>query len=240
MSALLRRWSRTRAAPTFTAVSRTHVGRVRQVNEDRLLDRTARGLWAIADGMGGHRAGDVAAGIAIDTLAALADTGALIDESAVTTALSAANAAIIAATGDTDTSGTTIVAATPTHVLWVGDSRAYRIRDERLTPLTRDHSVVQELIDAGLLSPADAPRHPRANVITRALGIGAAVEIERARIELLAGDLLLLCSDGLSRSLDPRDFIPGRPLEAQADRLLTNALQRDGSDNASLILVAVG
>lgn len=238
MSALLKRWRR---VPTlsFSAVSRTHVGRVRTVNEDRVLDRTDRGLWAIADGMGGHRAGDVAAGIAIDALGRLADDDGPIDERTVVAALTAANAAIIAATGNDETCGTTIVAATPTRVFWAGDSRAYRIRDGRLTLLTRDHSVVQDLVDAGLLSAADALRHPHANVITRALGIGTELTVDSAPVELIAGDLLLLCSDGLSRSLDRRDFIPDLGIEAQADRLLTNALQRDGSDNASLVLVAV-
>ena len=97
-----------------------------------------------------------------------------------------------------------------------------------------------ELVDGGLLSEAEAERHPQANVVTRALGITSSVAIETADCDILPGDLILICSDGLSRSLGPRDFTPGLELGIQADRLLMNALQRDGSDNASLVLVAVG
>ena len=244
MIALLGRVTRrcARQAPpvAFRSVHRTHVGRVRRVNEDRVLDAPGRGLWAVADGMGGHSAGDRAAAAAIDALAALADP---ITAPAILEALHAANRSIAAGAAGGG-SGTTIVVAwaegTRLHLFWAGDSRAYRVRGGRATPLTRDHSLVQELVDGGLLSEAEAERHPQANVITRALGIAAGVAIEKTECDLVPGDLLLLCSDGLSRSLDPRDFAPGLELDAQADRLLGHALQRDGSDNTSLVLAAAG
>ncbi len=242
MIGLLRRLTRreTRPAPSFAvrSVHRTHVGRVRQVNEDRVLDRPDAGLWAVADGMGGHSAGDRAATAAIDALEALA---APVTAQAILDALHGANRSIAAQAGQGG-SGTTIVAAwieeERLHLFWAGDSRAYRVRDGRATPLTRDHSLVQELVDAGMLTEVEAERHPRANVITRALGIAEAVRIETATTDIGMGDLVLLCSDGLSRSLDPRDFAPMLDLDAQADRLLMNALRRDGSDNASLVLIA--
>lgn len=237
---LTRRRTRLAAAFAVRSTHRTHVGRVRQVNEDRVLDRPDRRLWAVADGMGGHSAGDRAAAAAIDALDALPEP---ITAPALLRALQAANRSI-AAEAERGGSGTTIVAAWAEamrlRLFWAGDSRAYRVRDGRAVALTRDHSLVQELVDGGLLSEAEAERHPQANVVTRALGVAPDVAIETAECDLVAGDLILLCSDGLSRSLGPRDFAPGLDLGIQADRLLMNALQRDGSDNASLVLVAVG
>lgn len=237
-------WPRGRSQPvTARSAARTHVGRVRTVNEDRLLDRSDRSLWAVADGMGGHSAGDVAADRAIAAMAALADDPAPVTRERVIAALEGANAAILA-DAPVAGSGTTIVAAllsgSEATILWAGDSRAYLIRGAAAERLTRDHSVVQELVDAGLLADADAHRHPRSNVITRALGVAPAVAIEVARVAVAPGDLLLLCSDGVSRSLGDRDFLAAGSLDERADRLLANALQRDGSDNASLLLVAVG
>jgi serine/threonine protein phosphatase PrpC len=237
---LTRRRTRHVAPIAVRSTYRTHVGRVRSINEDRVLDRADRRLWAVADGMGGHSAGDRAAAAAIDALDALPDP---ITAPAILGALNAANRSI-AAQAERGGSGTTIVVAwaeaTRLRLFWAGDSRAYRVRDGRAVPLTRDHSLVQELVDGGLLSEAEAERHPQANVVTRALGIASSVAIETADCDLVAGDLILLCSDGLSRSLGPRDFAPGLDLSTQGDRLLMNALQRDGSDNASLVLVAAG
>lgn len=237
---LTRRRTRHTRPAAVRSTHRTHVGRVRQVNEDRVLDRPERRLWAVADGMGGHSAGDRAAAAAIDALDALSEP---ITAPAILRALHAADRRI-AAEAERGGSGATIVVAwaegARLHLFWAGDSRAYRIRDGRAVALTRDHSLVQELVDGGLLSEAEAERHPQANVVTRALGIASDVAIETAECDLVPGDLVLLCSDGLSRSLGPRDFTPGIDLGVQADRLLMNALQRDGSDNASLVLVAVG
>ena len=237
---LTRRRSREAAALAVRSTHRTHVGRVRQVNEDRVLDRPERRLWAVADGMGGHSAGDRAAAAAIDALDALPGP---ITAPAILEALHDANRSI-AAQAERGGSGTTVVVAwgegARLHLFWAGDSRAYRVREGRATPLTRDHSLVQELVDGGLLTEAEAERHPQANVVTRALGIAPGVAIETRATDLAPGDLLLLCSDGLSRSLDPRDFAPGLALDTQADRLLRHALQRDGSDNASLVLIAAG
>lgn len=225
-------------SPVIRSTSRTHVGRVRRVNEDRLLDAPDRSLWVVADGMGGHSAGDVAA----DALVAhLTESGPLPDAASLEAALVEANGAIREQTGGQG--GTTVVALrimdTTATLSWAGDSRAYLIRDGRLGLLTHDHSVVQQLIDAGVISAEQALHHPHANVITNALGISTDVRIDSNTVELMPYDRLLLCSDGLSRSLSERDVTGDCELEALADRMLTNALQRDGQDNISLILVEI-
>jgi serine/threonine-protein phosphatase Stp1 len=247
--AILPRWARFAGAatPVITtrcrSAARTHVGRVRSINEDRLLDRPDRGLWVIADGMGGHHAGAAAATTAVEMLAGLADRLGPITRADLLAAIRDANAAIhTGSAAEAGTSGATIVAMTVIDdratVCWAGDSRAYRIRAGIAERLTRDHSLVQELVDAGVLAEAAAERHPRANVVTRALGVAASVEIDVVAAALAPGDRLLLCSDGISRSLHPRDFATMPvAIDACADRLLANALQRDGSDNATLILV---
>lgn len=221
------------------STSRTHVGRVRRVNEDRLLDAPERALWVVADGMGGHSAGEVAAEALVAHLAA---SGPLPEAAALETALVEANGAIREQTGGQG--GTTVVAlqiiGTTATLSWAGDSRAYLIRDGALRLLTHDHSVVQQLIDAGMITPEQALHHPHANVITNALGTSVEVRIDTNAIQLMSGDRILLCSDGLSRSLSERDVAGECALDPLADRMLTNALQRDGHDNISLILVEIG
>lgn len=226
-------------AQDVRSASRTHVGHVRKVNEDRILDRPERRLWAVADGMGGHHSGDVAAQFAIDALDAIDHPSA----DAIVEALRDANAALFNRGQDGDRrSGTTVVAASVhgdiADIFWAGDSRAYRIRDGALELLTRDHSLVQRLVDAGALSAEEAQRHPKANVITRALGVEDHIVIERRQVELRPGDLILLCSDGLSRTLGAE--VPrSTGLPDLADLLIDQAMSRDGTDNASLVIAAM-
>jgi serine/threonine protein phosphatase PrpC len=240
---LMSRWFR-RRAPTAAPIAvapraapRTDVGRVRKINEDRVLDRGENGLWAVADGMGGMRAGDVAAQTVVDLLAGLE----LVSPDAITQVLQAANATIHATGGGT--SGATIVAAhvagDAATILWAGDSRAYQVRAGKVRQVTRDHSFVQDMVDRGLIEAADADSHPRANVITRAVGVAADLQLDRVSLALEAGDRLFLCSDGVSRSLDLADLARAEPIDVLADRLLAAALERDGSDNASLVLIEV-
>ena len=224
---------------SIRSVSRTHVGKVRTINEDRVLDRPDRGLWAVADGMGGHYAGDVAAQTAIDRL----DKVEVPRAETILAALQAANAEIFAKFGSENRrSGTTIVAAHiscgKVDLFWAGDSRAYRIRDGALQLLTRDHSVVQQLVDAGALSPGAAARHPQSNVITRALGVENQVTVDHVTLPVLPGDGILLCSDGVSRSLG--DQPPAvASMASLAQHILDEALALDGSDNASLVFIAI-
>jgi serine/threonine protein phosphatase PrpC len=232
--------------PMLSSTSRTHVGHVRQVNEDRVLDRPERGLWAVADGMGGHRGGDIAAEIAIGALKKLADDPAPIGGEAILAALDRANGEILqrgAAAGGVI--GSTIVALHiadgRAHLFWAGDSRAYKADVQGWRQVTSDHSLVQQLLDAGAIDREQAARHPRAHVITRALGVEPTIEIEAVSFAVAAGDILLLCSDGLSRAADAASFgdMPASG-DAAADRMLTEALRRDGSDNISFVLVTIG
>lgn len=229
-------------ALAFASAARSHVGHVRKINEDRLLDCPERGLWAVADGMGGHHGGDVAAELVIGALRQLVRQPDAITAPMILEALHKANAAILERGQDVGgTIGSTVVVL---HIVdgqgmlfWAGDSRAYHGKQGVWTQVTRDHSVVQELLDAGLIDDDQARRHPKAHIITRALGITPDLDIAQVTHSVAPGDRLLLCSDGLMRMLDTRDFTPDAEIEAEADTLLTLALQRDGSDNISLVLV---
>jgi serine/threonine protein phosphatase PrpC len=228
-------------AAAIESVSLTHVGHVRAVNEDRVLNLPEAKLWAIADGMGGHQSGDVAAQIAIDALGNLASSEQTMCGDDILAALQSANTLIYARYADAERrSGTTIVAALLINdrleIFWAGDSRAYRLRAGMWHLLTRDHSVVQEMVDAGALPPSAAANHPKSNVITRALGVDREVAIERLMTPLVAGDIIMLCSDGVSRTLG-KDTIGIPSLDLLAQSLLDQALVRDGSDNASLVLI---
>jgi serine/threonine protein phosphatase PrpC len=226
---------------SLRSVSRSHVGRVRTINEDRVFDCAGIGCWAVADGMGGHRGGDVAAQTAIDCLRSFSDHARPSREE-VMSALDRANDTIYRTNLQLGAqAGTTIVAAVMEQnrmcVAWAGDSRAYLVREGTVAQLTRDHSFVQELVDAGLISPSEAREHPKSNIVTRALGIDPAARLDRIDLDLLPDDRILLCSDGLSRSLDASDLIVSTPIDALADSLLGNALRRDGSDNVSLVVL---
>lgn len=224
------------------SASRSHVGLIRAINEDRVFDCPEAGLWAVADGMGGHRGGDLAAQAVIDELRRLTQTADRITAADVLAALIAANAAILRRNRESGfDAGATVVVALLTgetaHIAWAGDSRAYRLHGGGTDLLTQDHSVVQELVAAGLLSAEMAERHPQANVVTRALGVGDDVELDWVSVELRRGDRLLLCSDGLSRSLRDHGGAPPSTVQDAADALLADALRRDGSDNISLVIV---
>ena len=224
------------------SVSRTHVGRVRLINEDRVLDDPAARLWAVADGMGGHSGGDLAAQQIVDSLRQTALHPVSPDTAA--RALQGANGQIHARNRRLGLeAGATVVMAVLAHdgleITWAGDSRAYRIGAAGAELLTHDHSVVQQLVDAGTISPEMAERHPYANVVTRALGIDPDLVLDSITAIPCAGRFLL-CSDGLSRSLRDEDLSAETSLEQLADTLLASALARDGSDNISLILIEIG
>jgi serine/threonine protein phosphatase PrpC len=230
----------------FRSAARTHAGMRRTVNEDRVLDRNDKGLWAIADGMGGHRAGDVAASTVIDAMAAV-DHGpsgySYLGD--IVGAVERANAAIFAGrAAQGGSSGSTLVAliAHEGHYacLWAGDSRAYLFRDGALAAITRDHSVVQQLVDRGDVPENRRRQHPNAHIITRAVGVDAQVELDRQFAAIAPGDIFLLCSDGLTACLDDAEIargLAGGDLDAAADDLLRIALGRQALDNVSLILV---
>jgi protein phosphatase len=228
----------------------TDVGRMRKNNEDSYL--SSQPVAAVADGMGGHSAGEVASAIAIEELAALRDQGPWTNETAATDdlkqAILRANRRIretAARDRRLNGMGTTLVALLEdgdmVHVANVGDSRGYLLRQGELSQVTVDHSLVQELVDDGRLSPEDAERHPQRSVITRALGIDPEVEFDLFTYKLQVGDRLLLCSDGLSDVVEPaqiRKVLLKVPSAQRAAReLITVANANGGPDNITVIVV---
>ena len=232
----------------FESVSRTHVGCRRKVNEDAFLSRPDIGLWAVADGMGGHHAGDVASALIVELLATCPPGLALAPRMGKARgALTDANARLIAMAGQDPRQrpiGSTAVVlgadAGSFHCLWVGDSRAYRAHKGVLAQLTHDHSLVQELVDAGHLDPAEAQTHPNANVITRAVGSDSEVKIDAVGGKLAAGDVFLLASDGLTRLMDDRELfaaLTSHDLERTADALIATCLERGAPDNVTFVIL---
>ena len=228
----------------------TDVGRMRKNNEDSYL--SSQPVAAVADGMGGHSAGEVASAIAIEELAALGSRGPWENETAATDdlkqAILLANRRIREmAAGDRKLlgMGTTLVALLEdgdmVHVANVGDSRGYLLRQGELSQVTVDHSLVQELVDDGRLSPEDAERHPQRSVITRALGIDPEVEFDLFTYKLQVGDRLLLCSDGLSDVVEPAQIrnvlLRVRNSHQAARKLVTVANEQGGPDNITVIVV---
>ncbi|HEX4909061.1 MAG TPA: Stp1/IreP family PP2C-type Ser/Thr phosphatase, partial [Actinomycetes bacterium] len=228
----------------------TDVGRMRKNNEDSYL--SSKPVAAVADGMGGHSAGEVASAIAIEELAALRDRGPWDNETAATDdlkqAILRANRRIremAASDRKLNGMGTTLVALLEdgdmVHVANVGDSRGYLLRQGELSQVTVDHSLVQELVDDGRLSPEDAERHPQRSVITRALGIDPEVEFDLFTYKLQVGDRLLLCSDGLSDVVEPAQIrnvlLRVRNSHEAARKLVTVANEQGGPDNITVIVV---
>jgi serine/threonine protein phosphatase PrpC len=231
-------------------------GRVREQNQDVCLVDLGRQLFAVADGMGGHRAGRVAAEIAVGSLPALLDrarhdAGQAGAGAALERAVAAVNE-VVHAEGANDPAregmGTTLVVVLVTgmtaHLAHVGDSRAYLLRRGRLRRLTEDHCVAAELVRAGVLDPVAAQEHPSAHNLTQAIGMPEPVRPPRSRLKLARGDRLLLCSDGLTKMLaDERirtlldsAITPERACEA----LVAAANTAGGRDNVSVVVVDVG
>lgn len=234
----------------FECASRTNVGLKRKINEDSILAAPERGLWVVADGMGGHDAGEVASAMVTDALRCLPETSDVdsLTDSAVD-ALRTVNGELIALARSSErkqTIGTTVVglaiADGAFRCFWMGDSRAYLLRDGDISRISHDHSLVQNLVDAGMLKPEDAESHENANLITRAVGVAETAEVDVVSGDARPGDLFLLASDGLTRVV-PDDEIALElrrvPPEQAAEKLLDLVLQRGAPDNVSLIIAKV-
>jgi len=231
-------------------VSRTHTGLKRKVNEDSVLVRTERGLWAVADGMGGHEAGDVASAKVVEALAMVPPSSRLEDfVGDAVVALKHVNRELIALAQSGNhprTIGSTVVGLAAVNgrygCFWAGDSRAYRIRDGEIHQLSRDHSLVQDLVDAGMLERSEAENHPNASVVTRAVGAAEDLRVDTVTGDARAGDLFLLASDGLTRVVEDEAIVGAlnQPtLDDVGDRLIQMVLDRGAPDNVSLVLVLV-
>lgn len=223
----------------------TDVGRVRDHNEDGYLVAEDLGLIAVADGMGGHRGGEVASATALEALRIAFLAGAAIED-----AVGAANEAVhdqsvadpnLRGMGTTITAGALADVSEDEHA--VGDSRAYLVRDGQLQRVTTDHSLVEELFRAGELTAAEAEQDPRRSMITRALGLESGVEVDVEQIELADGDRVLLCSDGLTNMVSEADLLThlvetADPQDVTRD-LVDAANAAGGVDNITVVVIDI-
>lgn len=227
----------------------TDLGRRRETNQDAFLAEYP--LFIVADGMGGHAGGEIASRSTVTRLQAMVDAGE-VDRPAIENALARAVEDIADHPETTDEgTGTTLTGVyldvagdEPQWVsLNIGDSRVYLLRDERLLQVTTDHSVVQELIAAGKLSPEEAEGHPYSNVITRAVGASELTAPDYITIDVRVGDRFVICSDGLTKELTDygiQHFLRENADPAAAvDAMLAAALENGGRDNVTLVIVQV-
>ncbi len=232
------------------SAARTHIGKVRASNQDAILVCPGKyGIYGVADGMGGHKAGDVASKIAVEvTEKALKNARPSI--ALLRSAIQEVNLAIYREqlqNPDFSGMGTTMT------VIWeddervllghVGDSRAYRVREKSIRQISQDHSMVAEMVRRGVLTEEEARVHPYRNIITRALGTDETVEVDAEELDKRPGDLYLLCSDGLSEYVQNESLLyilrKHPSLEEAADVLLNMALEGGGRDNISVVLAEV-
>lgn len=229
----------------------THPGMKRKHNEDAYVDRPDLGIWAVADGAGGHHAGEVASGMIREALDAIppglsaSELLAQVRMRIESTHAALRDLAMQRGPNVTIASTVVVLMARGEHFacLWAGDSRAYLLRDGIMQQITRDHSLVQELVESGAIRPEDAESHPRANVITRAVGADLDdFALDKVSGRLQPGDRFLLCSDGLSKTLPEtqltallgtRDGVP------PPQSLIPAALAMNASDNVTAVMVEV-
>jgi len=223
----------------------SHVGAVRKNNEDSYLHRPDLGLWVVADGMGGHAAGDVASQTVVECMTQIPSNGSLssLVEAAEDKLLEANRRLLALAVNQHQrTIGSTAVALLArggfAACLWAGDSRVYRVRGKKTERLTQDHAMVEDLVSSGLMSRDEAISHPQANRITRAIGAmpGLFIDVEMFPIE--PNDIYVLCSDGLYKELSDAEI--GKTLngnEQAVDALINLALERRARDNVTAIAV---
>ena len=239
------------SVPGCRSWAMTHVGVVRTHNEDAFVDRPDLGLWAVADGAGGHDSGEVASGMIAAALTAVPeglDAGQLLAQ--VRLRLIGTHEALREEAERRG--GRSIIASTVVALilrdghfacLWAGDSRAYLLRAGEFGQISHDHSLVQELVDCGAITAAEAEHHPHANVITRAVGTEAeTLEIDKVIGEAIAGDRFLLCSDGLSKMLGEAEIaalVAAPEGISPAEALVAATLARGANDNVTAVVVEV-
>ncbi|MEM7089940.1 MAG: protein phosphatase 2C domain-containing protein [Pseudomonadota bacterium] len=229
--------------------ARSHVGHKRKVNEDAVLTLPEESLWLVADGMGGHEAGDYASRLVADMVAAIPPGLSPSDRlTALRDAIQRAHGVIRqeAEARGGGTIGTTVACMMLANGhfvgLWAGDSRIYLLRDGKIQMLTTDHSVVADLVLAGQMNWDEAEQHPQSNAITRAVGVGEALELDKIRGEVQPGDRFLICSDGLSKYATfamLQKALKEMPIETVSDQLVQIALDGGGADNITVIVVDI-
>ncbi|GAC21722.1 PP2C family protein-serine/threonine phosphatase [Paraglaciecola arctica] len=231
---------------TWKSVAKTDIGTIRKVNEDGFLDCPQVGMWCVADGMGGHAKGDVASKMIVDGLQNIANSNSYpLGTQQIKDVLQQVNSRLVSMASEKQAViGSTVVVLVFdhqfAHCIWAGDSRIYRVRNNKLTRLTQDHSQVEELVQKGLLTPEEAERHPNANVITRAVGASDELDLDVVSDVRLDGDKYCLCSDGLNKVIDDveiEQLLLNTPLDSIAPLLITTSLERKARDNVTVIVV---
>jgi serine/threonine protein phosphatase PrpC len=234
----------------WSCSAESNVGMVRKINEDSILMNADAGLWAVADGMGGYEAGDVASNMIVSSLSEIKKHEYLysfVDD--VEDKLIDTNNRILEYSEimhDGRMLGSTIISLLIQGqvgvCVWVGDSRLYRIRNNELQQVSRDHSHVQELIDQGLITPEEAEHHPEGNIITRAVGTGSDLYVDISAFNIQLGDKYLLCSDGLYNAVSEYEILQciidnDDDLDVTVNKLIQLALDYGAPDNVSVIFV---
>lgn len=234
--------------------SKTDIGRKRKLNQDAVYTSeqpvgNLPNLFLVADGMGGHNAGDFASRITVETITArIAESAKQEPARLLEDAIAAANAAVRKKALEDpalEGMGTTIVAACCSGALLyaanVGDSRLYLVRDKRIHQITRDHSWVEEMVRRGGLDREEAKNHPDKNIITRAVGAEDTVDPDFYTVNLEEGDMILMCTDGLTNMLEDREILnileSSRDIVEMAEELVRAANEKGGRDNISVILI---
>jgi serine/threonine protein phosphatase PrpC len=230
----------------FDVSSATHAGKVRKRNEDSYLVRSDTGLWAVADGMGGHEAGDLASRILVEALDSIEQPEAAVDLlEQCETQIFRANRQIMnlsrARSGATMGTTAAVLLVRDKHYacIWAGDSRVYLIKRGSIRQLSRDHTEVEELVAAGTLSREDAESWPN-NVITRAVGVAEELELEVVTGSVDPGDVFVICSDGLTKHVRDDEILQyaaDRNARAACEVMLQLALERGGFDNVTVVVV---
>jgi serine/threonine-protein phosphatase Stp1 len=234
----------------WRSAARTDTGKVRARNEDAFLALPEQGLWVVADGMGGHQNGALASRLIVEQLAELPAGGDLPQRLvALRKCLHGLNRRLgqeltVTAERPDTLIGSTVVAllidGQRAACVWAGDSRCYLWRDGRLYQLSRDHSLLQQLIDEQRLSPAEAARHPAAHALTRAIGASEELKLEILELDILPGDAFLLCSDGLYQGLSADQLGSALNLpspQLALNRLFQQALDGPARDNLSAVVI---
>jgi len=225
----------------------THVGKVRRQNEDNYLVATRRGLWAVADGMGGHEAGDIASRVVVEELDAITAPATaaellancerhMISANYRLKKLAQERGGVLIGT----TVAVLLVFDRDYAGVWSGDSRIYRIRQRRIEQISVDHTEVQELVSEGKLTPEEARVWPRRNVITRAIGVSESPELEIKGGTLEPGDVFVICSDGLTTHVKDEEILAvasEHPPQQACDRLIALTLERGAVDNVTVVAV---
>ncbi len=227
----------------------THTGRVRKVNEDSILALPDQKIWVVADGMGGHAGGDFASQTVVDSVAMIPLNLEPAERmQALRSAIQGAHKTILT---EIEARGGAVIGAAVVAMMvagehfvafWAGDCRLYRLRGHEIELLTSDHSIVADYVNAGEMTWDEAELHPQSNAITRAVGVGEELELEKIRGTVQAGDRYLLCSDGLNKYAGfetLRAAMDGAPVETVSEKLMNIALTGGGADNISVIVVDV-